>query len=109
VIAYGTRLVGATRHLKESGVTEFESAVAYGGSPRATIHLVSAARALAFIRGRSYVLGQDIAAVAPEVLRHRIVMSYDGIADSVSPDAIVQRVLETTNMPRLDLGDGRVV
>jgi MoxR-like ATPase len=109
VIAYGTRLVSATRHLKESGVTEFESAVAYGGSPRATIHLVSAARALAFIRGRSYVLGQDIAAVAPEVLRHRIVMSYDGIADSVSPDAIVQRVLETTNMPRLDLGDGRVV
>src|SRR4030081_717226 len=76
VIAYGTRLVGATRHLKESGVTEFETAVAYGGSPRATIHLVSAARALAFIRGRSYVLGQDIAAVAPEVLRHRIVLSY---------------------------------
>jgi MoxR-like ATPase len=109
VIAYGTRLVSATRHLKESGVTEFESAVAYGGSPRATIHLVSAARALAFIRGRSYVLGQDIAAVAPEVLRHRMVMSYDGIADGVSPDAIVQRVLETTNMPRLDLGDGRVV
>jgi MoxR-like ATPase len=109
VIAYGTRLVTATRNMKGSGVAEFESAVAYGGSPRATIHLVTAGRALAFIRGRSYVLAQDIAAVAPEVLRHRIVLSYDGIADSVSPDAIVQRVLETTDMPRLDLGDGRVV
>ena len=109
VIAYGTRLVGATRSLKGSGVTEFESAVAYGGSPRATIHLVTAGRALAFIRGRSYVLGQDLAAVAPEVLRHRIVLSYEGIADEVAPDQIVQRVLETTEMPRLDLGDGRVV
>jgi len=109
VIAYGTRLVTATRSLKDSGIAEFESAVAYGGSPRATIHLVTAGRALAFIRGRSYVLGQDIAAVAPEVLRHRIVLSYEGIADSVAPDAIVRRVLETTEMPRLDLGDGRVV
>jgi MoxR-like ATPase len=109
VIAYATRLVTATRSLKESGVTEFESAVAYGGSPRATIHLVTAGRALAFIRGRSYVLAQDIAAVAPEVLRHRIVLSYEGIADSVAPDAIVNRVLQTTEMPRLDLGDGRVV
>jgi MoxR-like ATPase len=109
VIAYGTRLVATTRSLKASGVTEFESAVAYGGSPRATIHLVTAARALAYIRGRSYVLGQDLAAVAPEVLRHRIVLSYEGIADSVAPDAIVSRVVETTEMPRLDLGDGRVV
>jgi MoxR-like ATPase len=109
VIAYATRLVTATRSLKAAGVTELESAVDYGGSPRATIHMVSAGRALAFIRGRSYVLGQDIAAVAPEVLRHRIVLSYEGIADGVSPDTVVRRVLETAEMPRLDLGDGRVV
>ena len=109
VIAYATRLVAATRSLKAAGIDAFESAVAYGGSPRATIHLVIAGRALAFIRGRSYVLGQDLAAVAPEVLRHRIVLSYEGIADSVAPDDIVRRVIETTEMPRLDLGDGRVV
>ena len=109
VIAYASTLVSATRNLKAAGVPELESAVDYGGSPRATIHLVSAGRALAFIRGRSYVLGQDLAAVAPEVLRHRIVLSYEGIADGVSPDTIVRRVLETTDMPRLDLGDGRVV
>ncbi len=108
VIAYATRLVTATRNPVAAGITEFESAVAYGGSPRATIHLVAAGRALAFIRGRSYVLGQDLAAVAPEVLRHRIVLSYEGIADGVSPEAIVRRVLETTEMPRLDLGDRRV-
>ncbi len=93
VIAYATRLVAATRSLKAAGINDFESAVAYGGSPRATIHLVIAGRALAFIRGRSYVLGQDLAAVAPEV----------------APDDIVRRVIETTEMPRLDLGDGRVV
>ena len=109
VIAYATTLVSATRNLKAAGVAELETAVDYGGSPRATIHLVSAGRALAFIRGRSYVLGQDLVAVAPEVLRHRIVLSYVGIADGVSPDTIVRRVIETTAMPRLDLGDGRVV
>src|SRR5438105_2614560 len=91
VVAYATTLVSATRNLKASGVAELESAVDYGGSPRATIHLVSAGRALAFIRGRSYVLGQDLAAVAPEVLRHRIVLSYEGIADGVSPDTIERR------------------
>jgi MoxR-like ATPase len=109
VIAYATTLVSATRNLKAAGISELEAAVDYGGSPRATIHLVSAGRALAFIRGRSYVLGQDLAAVAPEVLRHRIVLSYEGIADGVSPDTVVRRVLEMTEMPRLDLGDGRVV
>src|ERR1700694_5405687 len=72
VISYATRLVAATRNLKAAGVTELESAVDYGGSPRATIHLVSAGRALAFIRGRSYVLAQDIAAGAPEGLRPRL-------------------------------------
>ena len=95
VIAYATRLVAATRSLK---------AYVCDGTPTGV-----AGRALAFIRGRSYVLGQDLAAVAPEVLRHRIVLSYEGIADSVAPDDIVRRVIETTEMPRLDLGDGRVV
>src|SRR5438445_5433963 len=80
-MAYATTPVSATRHVTDVGLAGLESAVDYGGSPRATIHLVSAGRALAFIRGRSYVLGQDLAAVAPEVLRHRIVLSYEGIAD----------------------------
>jgi MoxR-like ATPase len=87
------------------GLPEFANAIAYGASPRASIHLVSAARALAFIRGRGYVLGHDVADVAPEVFRHRLVLSYDGIADEVSAEDIVTRLLERYPAPRLDLGD----
>src|SRR5437667_11036978 len=81
VIAYASTLVSATRNLKAAGVPELESAVEYGGSPRATIHLVSAGLALALIRGRSYVLCQDLAAVAPEVSRPRTALSYGGMRD----------------------------
>ncbi len=76
-----------------------------GASPRASIHLVEAARALAFVRGRTYLLGHDLVDVAPEVLRHRIVLSYDGIADEVSTEAIVALLLERYPAPRLDLAD----
>jgi MoxR-like ATPase len=84
---------------------EFAGAIAYGASPRASIHLVQAARALAFIRGRDYVLGHDVSDVAPEVLRHRILLSYDGIADEVSTETIVSRLLEKYPAPRIDLAD----
>jgi MoxR-like ATPase len=105
LISYAATLASATRNPAEMGMPEFEGAIAYGPSPRASIHLVEAARALAFIRGRSYVLGHDITDVAPEVLRHRIVLSYDGIADEVSPETIVNRLLERLPAPRIDLGD----
>ena len=105
LISYAATLAAATRQPAENGLPEFEGAIAYGASPRASIHLVEAARALAFIRGRSYVLGHDITDVAPEVLRHRIVLSYDGIADEVSTEAIVDRVLERLPAPRIDLAD----
>ena len=105
VIAYAAALTTATRDAGTAGLGEFAGAIAYGASPRASIHLVVAARALAFIRGRSYVLGHDVADIAPEVLRHRIVLSYDGVADGVSPDAIVSRLLERYPPPRLDLAD----
>ncbi len=105
VIAYATTLVAATRDPTAKGLGEFATAIAYGGSPRASIHLVAAARALAFIRGRGYVLGHDVSDVAPEVLRHRLVLSYDGIADEVSPEAVVARLLELFPPPRIDLGD----
>ncbi len=105
VIAYAAALAAATRSAAAAGLAEFAPAIAYGASPRASIHLVVAARALAFIRGRGYVLGHDVADVAPEVLRHRLVLSYDGIADGVSPDAIVGRLLERYPPPRIDLAD----
>jgi MoxR-like ATPase len=105
VIAYAAAVTTATRDLAAAGMPEMAGAVAYGASPRASIHLVVAARALAFIRGRSYVLGHDVADVAPEVLRHRIVLSYDGVADGVSPDAILARLMQRYVPPRLDLAD----
>ena len=105
LISYATSLSAATRSPAEMNLPEFAGAIAYGASPRASIHLVEAARALAFIRGRSYLLGHDITDVAPEVLRHRIVLSYDGIADDVSTEAIVDRLLERHPAPRIDLAD----
>jgi len=105
VIAYAAALTTATRDIGQAGFPEFAGAIAYGASPRASIHLVVAARALAFIRGRSYVLGHDVHDVAPEVLRHRIVLSYDGVADGVSSDAILDRLLQRYQPPRLDLAD----
>jgi MoxR-like ATPase len=105
LIAYAATLATATRKPADMGLPEYAGAIAYGASPRASIHLVEAARALAFIRGRSYVLGHDIEDVAPEVLRHRIVLSYDGIADEVSTEAIVATVLKRYPAPRIDLAD----
>jgi MoxR-like ATPase len=105
LIAYAATLSAATRTPQDFGMPEFAGAIAFGASPRASIHLVEAARALAFIRGRSYALGHDLADVAPEVLRHRIVLSYDGIADEVSTESIVERVLERYPAPRIDLAD----
>jgi MoxR-like ATPase len=105
LISYAATLATATRKPAEMGLPEFAGAIAYGASPRASIHLVEAARALAFIRGRSYVLGHDLEDVAPEVLRHRIVLSYDGIADEISTEAIVAAVLKRYPAPRIDLAD----
>jgi MoxR-like ATPase len=108
VIAYSAYITGATRNPAAIGIQALNGSVQYGASPRASIHLVAAARALAFIRGRNYVLGHDVLDVAPEVLRHRIVLSYDGIADGVTPEQVISAVLQACPAPRLDLGDRRV-
>ena len=81
LVDYVVRLVVATRTPAEHGLDDVASWVAYGASPRATLGIVAAARALALIRGRDYVLPQDVLDVAPDVLRHRLVLSYDAVAD----------------------------
>jgi MoxR-like ATPase len=108
VIAYAAALVAATRQPKENGLGEVAGAIAFGASPRASINLVRAARALAFLRGRSYILPQDVAALAADVLRHRIVLTYDGIASGVTPEAIIDLLLTKYPAPRIDLGDRNV-
>ncbi len=101
VIDYAVRLVTATRAPTDHGLPDLAPLLAYGASPRATLGLIAAGRALALLRGRDYVLPQDVFDVGPEVLRHRLVLSYEALADGIEADVIVQRVLSTIWAPRI--------
>jgi MoxR-like ATPase len=95
VTAYAVRLVDATRHPERHGVAELEPLIEFGASPRASIGMVQSAQALALLRGRTHVTPTDVRDLAPDVLRHRLVLSYDALADGVRPDEIVASVLAT--------------
>jgi len=97
---YAIRLVLATRHPAESEV-EIEGLLAYGASPRASIGLIHAGRALALLRGRDHLLPQDVYDVAYDVLNHRLVLSFDAVADGVTVDDVLVQVLTTVVAPRL--------
>jgi MoxR-like ATPase len=99
LMEYIVRLVTATRQPKDYGVQDIAKYITYGGSPRASINIVLTARALAFMRGRSYVLAQDIADVAVDVLRHRIVLSYEALSDDVTPDSLIAKIRERIPVP----------
>jgi len=103
VAEYAVSLASATRALGEHGLEQLERYVEFGASPRGSINLVHGARALALLRGRAYALPQDVADLAPDVLRHRLVLSYEALADGISPDAIVSEVLAAVDQPRIDL------
>jgi MoxR-like ATPase len=98
---YAVRLVLATRDPTAYGLPDVAAALQFGVSPRATLGLVAAARALALLRGRGYVLPGDITDVAPDVLAHRLVLTYDALADAVPPRSLVDRVLTTVRPPRI--------
>jgi MoxR-like ATPase len=93
----------ATRRLGEAGLDDLAGYVEYGASPRGPINLVVGARALALLRGRRYVLPQDVRELAKDVLRHRLVLSYEALAEGVDADRILDRVLEAVELPQLDL------
>lgn len=101
LVDYVVRLVLATRTPAEHGLTDVANWVSYGASPRASLGIISAARALALVRGRDYVLPQDVVDVVPDVLRHRLVLSYDALADAVPLDHIINRVLQTVPLPQV--------
>jgi MoxR-like ATPase len=101
VLDYAVRLVLATRVPAEHGLPDLAPLIALGASPRATLGLVASGRALAMLRGRGYVLPQDIFDVAPDVLRHRVLLSYEAIAEGVGPDQVVTQVLSTVVAPRV--------
>jgi MoxR-like ATPase len=99
LMEYVVRLVTATRSPKEYGVQDIAKYITYGASPRASINIVLTARALAFMRGRSYVLAQDISDMAVDVLRHRIVLSYEALSDDVTSDTLIAKVMERIPAP----------
>ena len=101
VVDYAVRIVHATRVPAEHGLGEIGASIDYGASPRASLGLIAGARALALLRGRDYVLPQDIVDVAPDVLRHRLVLSYEALAEGVVVDDLVRRILATVQAPRL--------
>ncbi|SNT26729.1 MoxR-like ATPase [Asanoa hainanensis] len=98
---YVVRLVVATRDPARFGAPDAAPSLAYGASPRATLGLVAAARALALLRGRDYVLPADVTDLAVDVLAHRLVLSFDAIADEVSGESIVERLLVAVPPPRI--------
>ncbi len=101
LVDYVVRLVVATRSPAEHGMSDVAGWVAYGASPRASLGIISASRALALVRGRDYVLPQDVVDIAPDVLRHRLVLSYDALADGVPVDHVVTRLLQTVPLPQV--------
>jgi MoxR-like ATPase len=96
---YVLDLVLATRRPEERGLSDLKPLISFGASPRAGIAMITAARALAFLRGRGYVTPDDIKQIAPDVLRHRIMISYEAEAENINRDAIVQRILDYTEVP----------
>jgi MoxR-like ATPase len=102
LVDYVVRVITATRRPEQFGMNDVKAWVAFGASPRASLGVIAASRALALVRGRDYVIPQDVLDVIPDVLRHRLVLTYDALADDVSPETVINRVLQTVALPQLN-------
>ncbi len=105
LIEYAVRVASATRSPSAAGLQDLARYITYGVSPRASIYMVMAAQALALVRGRQYVLPEDIRMIAPDVLRHRLVLSYEALGDGVDVQHIVDAVLRKIPVPDVVLRD----
>ncbi len=101
LIEYSVKLVTATRQPEAAGLGGLKSYILFGASPRASINMVIGGRALAFMRGRDYALPQDVRDMALDVMRHRLVLSYEALSDNVQSDEILHRVMEAVPMPEV--------
>jgi MoxR-like ATPase len=99
LIDYAVRLASATRNPDKAGIPDIGKYIMYGASPRASINLIKSARSLAFVRGRSYAVPKDVVDMALDVMRHRLVLSYEAMSDSVTSDMILQRILDSIPVP----------
>jgi MoxR-like ATPase len=103
LIEYAVRMVTATRKARDNGLKELEHYIMFGASPRASINLILAARALAFVRGRDYALPQDVRDMALDVMRHRLVLSYEALSDNVTSDDLLTKILDRIPIPEVPL------
>jgi MoxR-like ATPase len=99
LVQYAVKLVAATRDPARFGLEDLARFLTFGASPRASIHLIEGARALGYLRGRSYALPEDVADLAHDVLRHRLVLSYEALAEGQTADALIDRVLQQIPAP----------
>ncbi|WP_298231396.1 MoxR family ATPase [uncultured Azohydromonas sp.] len=99
LMQYAVKLVAATRDPARAGLGDMGRYITFGASPRATINLVEGARALAFLRGRGYVLPEDMVDLAADVLRHRLTLSYEALAEGITPDTIIGKLMQKLPAP----------
>jgi MoxR-like ATPase len=99
ITQYAVKVVAATRNPDKAGIGELAKYISFGASPRASIALIEGGRALAYLRGRDYVLPEDVIDVMPDVLRHRLVLTYEALAEQVSADEIVRRIMGSISPP----------
>jgi MoxR-like ATPase len=99
VVDYIVAIVHATRKPDQAGLAELKPLIEFGASPRATLSLAQGSRAHAFLRGRAFVIPDDVKAIAPDVLRHRVLRTYEAEAEEVTSDEIVGRILEAIPVP----------
>ncbi|HLJ59838.1 MAG TPA: AAA family ATPase [bacterium] len=102
---YAVSLVSATRRPQDYGLGDLARFVQYGASPRGSLNLVVGAKAIALLRGREYAMPEDVRDLAPEVLRHRILLSYEALAQDITADHLLQRVLDAVPTPKVHIGD----
>ena len=108
LLQYAVRLVSATRHPDRHGLPDLKNYLSFGASPRATISLIEGARALALLRGRTHVLPEDMTVLVPDVLRHRLVLSYEAMARGLQADALIEQLLQKIPAPTTVLRHGTV-
>ncbi len=99
LVQYAVRLVSSTRNPEKHGIKDLARLITFGASPRATINLTEGARALAMLRGRSYALPEDMTDLVPDVLRHRLVLSYEALSEGLSSDAVIAKIMAKIPQP----------
>jgi MoxR-like ATPase len=102
LVDYVVRVVMATRYPEQLGMNDVRTWISFGASPRASLGIIAGARSLALVRGRDYVIPQDVVEVIPDVLRHRLVLTYDALADEISPEIVINRILQTVALPQVN-------